>query len=115
MTENYKKDPNEATIHITGPHAFTRFLLDTGWNLDAHPFVEQDQFFRHGFDIAAPQSNKARFLENEIRSPGTAPLLNLWTNCWIEKSWRLRLRRVPMLGACVPDSFRDSKKYILSE
>lgn len=114
--DNYKNDPNKITVHITGPHAFTRFLLDARWNLDAPPFVEQDQFFRYGFQIAAPQSDKAHFLDTAIRTPGTAPLLNLWTNCWMEEpSIRLTLKRLPILRAWVPDPFRASMKYILSE
>jgi len=115
ISDNYKNDPNETTIHVTGPHAFTRFLLDAGWNLDAPQFIEQDQFFRHGFDIASEQSDKAHFLENALRTPGPAPLLNLWTNCWIEPSIRLTLKRLPILRALIPDSFRASIKYILSE
>jgi len=113
IRDNYKNEPNQITVRITGPQAFTRFLLDDGWNLDARQFVEQDHFFRHGFDTAARQSDKTQFLENEIRAPGTAPLLNLWTNCWVERSMRLTLKRLPIVGAWVPDRFRASMRCIL--
>ena len=113
ISDNYRNHPDEITLHITGPHAFTRFLLDIGRNLDNPQFVEQDLFFRHGFDTAAAQTDKTQFLENEIRTLGTAPLLNLWTNCWVEPSMRLTLKRLPIARTWVPDPFRASMKCIL--
>ena len=115
ISDNYKNHPHETTVHLTGPHAFTRFLLDAGWNLDAPQFVEQDQFFRHGFDIAAEHSDKARFLDNAIKNPGAAPLLNLWTNCWIEPSIKQTLKRLPIPAGWIPDPFTASMKHILSK
>jgi hypothetical protein len=100
---------------MTGPHAFTRFLLDAGWNLDAPQFVEQDQFFRHRFDIAAAQTDKSQFLDEAMKDPGTAPLLNLWTNSWVEPAVKTTLKKLPVVGAWVSDPFSASLKYILSE
>jgi mannosyltransferase OCH1-like enzyme len=113
--DNYKNSPNQVTVHMTGPHAFTRFLLDAGWNLDAPQFVEQDQFFRHRFDIAAAQTDKSQFLDEAMKDPGTAPLLNLWTNSWVEPAVKTTLKKLPVVGAWVSDPFSASLKYILSE
>ena len=114
-SDNYKKNPSAKTIHINGPQAFTRFLLDDRWNLDAPPFVEQDQFFRHDYKIAAAQNDKMYFLDTAIKSPGAAPLLNLWTNSWIEKSSiKLKLKKLPILRSWLSDPFRASMKQILS-
>jgi len=78
-------------------------------------FVEQDQFFRHGFDTAAAENDKTQFLENEIGIPSAAPLLNLWTNCWVEHSIKATLKRHPIVRTFVPNAFRASMKSILSE
>jgi hypothetical protein len=116
ISENYKNNPSEITIHVTGPHAFTRFLLDKGWSLDADPFVEFGLFFRHDYEIASAQSDRARFLENEICTPGAAPLLNLWTNCWVKKpSKKTIFKTFPVLGLWRRDPFKASMEYILSK
>lgn len=115
IRDNYRKQPALITIHVTGPHAFTRFLLDGGWNLDDRQFVEQDRFFRHGFHIAAQHNDKARFLEDVIKTDGTAPLVNLWTSCWIDPPVTQLLKRLPMPRRWFPDPFRASMNYILSE
>jgi hypothetical protein len=118
MFENYVEGRLQRTVDLTGPHAFTRFLNRNQHYLDQASVIDLSTFFRYDFHEATAVSDRRALLNQ--RGDGTResrPLVNLWTNLWIERSpYYIRmLPPIPFLKQFTRSSFERSKSAILAE